>query len=128
MERIKRGDLVEITTGRDAADSRREGKTLQGTVHRVIPGYKIDRRHRKVRRDQNKDRIVVQGVNLVIKHQRRTGDVRTQTGRIEREASIHISNVMLVCPSCKEATRVGFRVSEDGSKARHCKRCEQAID
>lgn len=128
MERIKKGDLIEVTAGRDAADSRREGKRLQGTVHRVIPGYTIDRRHRKVRRDQNKDRIVVQGVNLIIKHQRRTGDVRTQTGRIEREASIHISNVMLVCPSCKETTRVGFKVFEDGSKSRICKRCDQAID
>jgi large subunit ribosomal protein L24 len=54
--------------------------------------------------------------------------VRTQVGRIEREAPIHISNVMLVCPSCKEATRVGFRLHEDGSKARYCKRCDETID
>jgi large subunit ribosomal protein L24 len=54
--------------------------------------------------------------------------VRTQVGRIEREAPIHISNVMLVCPSCKEATRVGFRVFDDGSKARYCKRCDEVID
>jgi large subunit ribosomal protein L24 len=67
-------------------------------------------------------------VNLVIKHQRRTGDVRTQVGRIELEAPIHISNVMLVCPSCREATRVGFRVFDDGTKARYCKRCDEAID
>jgi large subunit ribosomal protein L24 len=72
--------------------------------------------------------VVVQGVNLIIKHQRRTGDVRTQVGRIEREAPIHISNVMLVCPSCKEATRVGFRVLEDGSKSRYCKSCDELID
>lgn len=128
MERIKRGDTVEVVAGRDAAASRREGKKLQGTVHRVVRGYKIDRLHRKVERDRNKDRVVVQGVNLIIKHQRRTGDVRTQVGRIEREAPIHISNVKLVCPSCKEATRVGFRVYEDGSKARYCKRCDEAID
>lgn len=128
MERIKRGDTVEVVAGRDAAASRREGKKLQGTVHRVVRGYKIDRLHRKVERDRNKDRVVVQGVNLIIKHQRRTGDVRTQVGRIEREAPIHISNVKLVCPSCKEATRVGFRVYEDGSKARFCKRCDEAID
>jgi large subunit ribosomal protein L24 len=128
MERIKRGDTVEVVAGRDAAASRREGKKLQGTVHRVVRGYKIDRLHRKVERDRSKDRVVVQGVNLIIKHQRRTGDVRTQVGRIEREAPIHISNVKLVCPSCKEATRVGFRVYEDGSKARYCKRCDEAID
>jgi large subunit ribosomal protein L24 len=128
MERIKRGDTVEVIVGRDAAASRREGKRLRGTVHRVLRGYKIDRTHRKMGRDPNKDRVVVQGVNLIIKHQRRTGDVRTQFGRIELEAPIHISNVMLVCPSCKKGTRVGFRVFEDGTKVRYCKRCDETID
>jgi large subunit ribosomal protein L24 len=128
MERIKKGDTVEIIAGRDAADARREGKTVRGTVHRVIPGYRIDRYRRKTDRDREKDRVVVQGVNLRIKHQRRTGDVRTQFGRIEMESPIHISNVMLVCPSCREATRVGFRVSEDGFKTRYCKRCDEVID
>ena len=128
MERIKRGDTVEVIAGRDAADARREGRTLRGAVQRVVHGHKIDRYRRKVGRDRNKDRVVVQGVNLVIKHQRRTGDVRTQVGRIELEAPIHISNVMLVCPSCREATRVGFRVFDDGTKARYCKRCDEAID
>jgi large subunit ribosomal protein L24 len=128
MERIKRGDTVEVIAGRDAAESRRTGKPLRGTVHRVIRAYKTDRAHRKVGRDPERDRVVVQGVNLIIKHQRRTGDVRTQFGRIEREAAMHISNVMLVCPSCKEATRVGFRTSVDGVKTRYCKRCDEAID
>ncbi|MFC2015713.1 50S ribosomal protein L24 [Chloroflexota bacterium] len=128
MERIKKGDLVEVVTGRDAAAARREGTKLQSTVHRVIHGFHIDRYKQKIKRDRAKDRVVVQGVNLIIKHQRRTGDVRTQVGRIEREAAIHMSNVMLVCPSCKEATRVGFRVTEEGSKTRYCKRCSEAID
>jgi large subunit ribosomal protein L24 len=128
MERIKKGDTVQVIVGADAAAARREGKTLEGTVHRVIRGFTVDRRRRKLGRDYNKDRVVVQGVNLIIKHQRRTGDVRTQVGRIEREAPIHISNVMLICPSCKEATRVGFRLSEEGLKVRYCKRCDEAID
>jgi large subunit ribosomal protein L24 len=128
MERIKKGDTVEVIAGRDAADARREGRQLRGTVHRVLRGYKIDRTQRKVGRDPDKDRVVVQGVNLIIKHQRRTGDVRTQFGRIELEAPIHISNVMLVCPSCKKGTRVGIRVLEDGAKARYCKRCDEVID
>jgi large subunit ribosomal protein L24 len=128
MERIKKGDTVEIIAGRDAAESRREGQALRGTVHRVIHGYRIDRHHRKLHRDHSKDRVVVQGVNLIIKHQRRTGDIRTQVGRIEREAPIHASNVMLVCPACKEATRIGFRFFEDGSKARFCKKCDETID
>jgi large subunit ribosomal protein L24 len=128
MERIKKGDTVEVQVGRDAAAARRDGRTVRGTVHRVIRGYKIDRGRRKADRDRSQDRVVVQGVNLIIKHQRRTGDVRTQVGRIEREAPIHISNVMLVCPSCKEATRVGFRQFEDGSRERYCKHCDEAID
>jgi large subunit ribosomal protein L24 len=128
MERIKKGDTVEVIAGRDAAESRRAGKTLRGTVHRVIRAYETDRTHRKVGRDHDRDRVVVQGVNMIVKHQRRTGDVRTQFGRIEMEAPMHISNVMLVCPSCKEATRVGFRISDDGVKTRYCKRCDEAID
>ncbi len=128
MQRIKKGDTVEVIAGQSAAEARRgRKKRLQGVVHRVIYGYKIDRHHRRLGRDPNKDRVVVQGVNLIVKHQRRTGDVRTQTGRIRREAPIHISNVMLVCPACKKATRVGFRLSENGSKTRFCKKCGEAI-
>ena len=128
MERIKRGDTVEVVAGASAAAARREGRKVRGTVHRVIWGYKVNRRHQRLGRDHDKDRVVVQGVNIIIKHQRRTGDVRTQFGRIELEAPIHISNVMLVCPSCKEATRVGFRTLDDGSKARYCKSCDENID
>ena len=128
MERIKKGDTVEIIAGKDAAAARREGRNLRGTVNRVVRAYRIDRNHRKVGREPDRDRVVVQGVNLITKHQRRTGDVRTQFGRIELEAPIHISNVMLVCPSCKEATRVGFRTLEDGSKSRYCKHCDELID
>ena len=116
MERIKQGDTVEVIAGRDAAAARREGKTVRGTVNRVLRGYEVDGQYHKVGRDPSQDRVVVQGVNLIIKHQRRTGDVRTQFGRIEMEAPIHISNVMLVCPSCKEATRVGFHTTVDGSR------------
>jgi len=128
MERIKKGDTVQVVSGADSAAAGRESKKVQGTVQRVVRSYKIDRSRRKTGRDPDKDRVVVHGVNLIIKHQRRTGDVRTQVGRIEMEAPIHISNVMLVCPSCKKATRVGFRVADDGSRTRFCKRCKEAID
>jgi large subunit ribosomal protein L24 len=128
MERIKKGDTVQVIAGADAAEARRDGKKVRGTVNRVVRGYRIDRTRRRVGRDRNKDRVVVQGVNLIIRHQRRTGDVRTQVGRIEREAPIHISNVMLVCPSCKEATRVGFREAEGSRIVRYCKRCDETID
>ncbi len=127
MERIKKGDTVQVISGSDAAEAHREGRQVRGVVHRVIPGYKIDRKRRRVGREPDKDSAVVQGVNLVVKHQRRTGDVRTQTGRIEMEAPVPLSNVMLVCPSCNKATRVRFQVFEDGSRARYCKRCGEMI-
>jgi large subunit ribosomal protein L24 len=128
MERIRKGDTVEVIAGGDAADGRRDKRKVRGTVHRVIRGFRVDRHKQKVGRDPSKDRVVVQGVNLITKHQRRTGDVQTQFGRIEMEAPIHISNVKLVCPSCKEATRVGVRTLEDGRRVRYCKHCDQPID
>ncbi len=103
--KIKKGDTVEVITGDD--------RGTRGTVHRVIPA---------------KGRLVVSGVNLVKKHQRRTGDVRTQVGIIEREAPVAISNVALVCPRCNEKTRVGYRVMEDGTKVRVCRACDETIE
>ena len=103
--KIRKGDTIEVIAGAN--------KFKRGEVIRVLP---------------TKGRVVVQGVNLIIKHQRRTGDVRTQFGRIEMEAPIHASNVMLVCPSCKAATRVGFRVTGNDIKVRYCKRCDENID
>jgi large subunit ribosomal protein L24 len=123
--RIKKGDTVEVISGND--------KGLRGTVHRVFPGRRtLKRRHQKGTRapesDHNRDRVVVSGVNLVKKHQRPTGDVRTQVGIIEREAPIHVSNVALVCPHCQQRTKAGYRILDNGEKARYCKRCSQTID
>lgn len=123
--KIRKGDTVEVIAGDD--------KGLRGTVHRVIPGRTVLRGRAKkgqrhVAMDPNRTRVVVSGINLVKKHQRRTGDVRTQVGIIEREAPIHISNVALVCPHCQKATRVGYQVLETGGKVRVCKRCHQTID
>lgn len=102
--KIRKGDTVEVIAGDD--------KGTRGTVHRVLPA---------------EHRVVVSGVNLVKKHQRRTGDVRTQVGIIEREAPIDVSNVALVCPRCNKASRVGYRVMEDGSKTRVCLSCDETI-
>jgi large subunit ribosomal protein L24 len=115
--KIKRGDTVEVISGND--------KGMRGTVHRVLPGQMKDKSGRP---DANRDRILVSGINLVKKHQRRTGDVRTQVGIIEREAPIHVSNVALVCPRCDRSSRIGFEILADGSKTRVCKRCHEAID
>jgi len=101
--RIKKGDRVVVTTGRD------KGKT--GEVTRVLP---------------KESRVVVQGVNMIKRHQRQT---QAQAGGIiEREAALHISNVMLADPKSGEPTRVGFKTLEDGRKVRFAKRSGEVID
>ncbi|MCS7283451.1 MAG: 50S ribosomal protein L24 [Anaerolineae bacterium] len=104
--RVKKGDTVEVIAGDDRGQ--------RGQVLRVLP---------------KENRVVVSGVNLVKKHQRpvRAGRGQIQPGIIQFEAPIHISNVMPVCPHCKEPTRVGFNRSEDGRKVRICKRCNQTF-
>ncbi len=107
--KIKKGDEVEIISGR------LEDKGQRGEVINVL----VDER-----------RVVVQGVNLRTKHQReaRTSQGRTiNPGRIKMEAPISISNVMLVCPKCKKASRVGIVRDEEGSH-RLCKNCQALID
>ena len=77
--------------------------------------------------DTDKNRVYVEGANIVKKHQK----ARTQndpSGIIEREGSIDASNVMIVCPKCGKATRVAKKVNEDGSKDRVCKKCGAVID
>ena len=117
MLSIKKGDTVEVIRG--------EHRGERGAVHQVLIGRQGGR-HPGL--NPNRGRVIVSGVNLVKKHQRRTGDVRTQVGIIEREAPIHISNVALVCPKCSERTRVANHVHTDGSKSRRCRKCEELID
>ena len=119
MQRIKEGDLVQVISGNEIG--------AQGEVEKVLYAWRMDSKKGRVKRNLNGDRIVVRGVNIRKKHQRRTGQTRTQTGIIEVESPIHISNVMLVCPECNEATRVGFNF-EEGKKVRVCKRCGATID
>ncbi len=122
---IKKGDTVEVVAGDD--------KGVRGSVNRIVAGRDRPRgRPAKgqgtLARDPNRDRVLVSGVNLVKKHQKPTGDVRTQAGIIEREAPIHISNVALVCPHCQQRTRVAHQSLENGKQVRVCKRCGQTID
>lgn len=77
-----------------------------------------------------KSRVVVSGINLIKKHQRRMptgGRSQAEGGIIEFEAPIHVSKVMLVCPTCKKPTRVTYDASS-GTKIRICKRCLATID
>jgi len=107
MQRIKKGDTVEVIAGKD------KGQT--GLVLRVLP---------------KAERVVVERVNIVKKHQKRqqAGRQQTQPGIIEFEAPLNLSNVMLICTQCKESTRVGFRINEEGRKVRTCKKCTEDID
>jgi len=101
---IKKNDKVMVIAGKE------KGKI--GTVLKV---------------DSEKGRLIVEKVNVVKRHAKpnpRTG----QGGIIEKEASLHISNVMVVCNKCAEATRIGKRVLEDGTKVRTCRKCGEAVD
>ncbi len=107
MQRIKRGDRVEVIAGKDLGE--------RGSVVSV---YTKD------------NRVAIEGVNILKKHQKaqQAGNQQVQAQILEFEGPIHISNVMLVCPTCDQRTRVGFRFNEDGRKTRFCKRCDADID
>lgn len=101
---VKKDDMVKVIAGKD------QGKT--GKVLRVFPA---------------KGRVVVESINVVKRHTR-PNQLNPEGGIIEKEAPLSISNVMLVCGSCNQATRTGIRVLEDGSKSRYCKKCNESVD
>ena len=102
--KIRKDDTVLVIVGKD--------KGKKGKVRFAYP---------------KDERILVEGVNFIKMHSRARGQVR-QAGLIEREASIHVSNVMLLCSRCNHPVRVGFRMLEDGRKVRFCRSCGEAID
>jgi large subunit ribosomal protein L24 len=102
--RIKKGDTAFVIAGKN------KGKS--GRVLAVLP---------------TKERVIVEGLNIVKKHMKPSKQY-TQGGIIEKEAPIHISNVMLMCPKCNKPTRIGNTVFDDGRKLRTCKKCKEVID
>ncbi len=106
MSSIKKGDTVEVIAG--------ENKGTRGTVQRI---------------ERKDNRVVVSGVNIVTKHQkpRQAGRGQVRAGKIEFEAPVDLSNVMLVCPKCNEPTRIGININESGVKTRICKNCQSEI-
>ncbi len=103
ISKIRKDDEVIILSGRD--------KGRKGSVLRVFP---------------KQERVIVQGVNMVKRHTRQSA---TQTGGIvEKEMSIHVSNIALIDPDGGAATRVGFRFLEDGRKVRFAKASGEVID
>lgn len=71
---------------------------------------------------------IVEGVNFVKRHTRPNPQRNIKGGVVEKESPIHLSNLKVVCPECKEATRVGRKVTEEGNKIRVCRKCHAALD
>jgi|SRR5665647_1191145 len=93
----------------------------------VIAGKDKGRVGKILRLEKDSNRVVVERINMIKKHQKATD--ATQSGQIiEREAGIHISNVMLVCPECSENVRTGKKILDDGTKARVCNACKATIE
>jgi len=101
---IRKNDTVLVIAGKD--------KGKKGKVRFAYP---------------TEEQLVVDGINFIKKHVRAKKQVR-QAGIIEREAPIHVSNVMLLCSKCNRPTRIGFHFLEDGRKVRVCRSCHEVID
>lgn len=76
--------------------------------------------------DKEKERVIVEKINIVKRHTKPSA-VSTQGGIVEKEAPIHISNLMIICNKCAEPTRIGKRILDDGSKVRFCKKCDEIL-
>ncbi|WP_071130222.1 50S ribosomal protein L24 [Enterococcus timonensis] len=100
---VKKGDKVKVITGKD--------RNKEGIVLEAFP---------------KKDRVIVEGVNMIKKHQK-PNNAAPQGGILEKEASIHVSNVALVDPKTGEATKVSYKVIE-GKKVRVSKKSGEVID
>lgn len=102
--RIRKNDKVMVLSGKD-----------QGKIGKVL---RILRKH---------DRVVVERVNMVKRHQKPNPYQQQPGGIVEKEMPIHVSNVMVICDSCAKPTRIGYRQTEDGKKVRYCKKCNEII-
>ena len=102
--RIKKNDQVRVISGKS--------KGKEGKILRRLPA---------------KDMVVGEGVNMVSRHVR-PSQKNPQSGIIKQEAPIYASKVMLVCPQCGAATRVGSSFLESGKKVRVCRKCSEIID
>ena len=102
---VRRNDTVLVIAGKD------RGK--RGRVLKLLP---------------ERNRVVVEGVNLIKRHTRPNPSRNIKGGVVEREASLHASNLQLVCPECGAQTRVGRQLLGDGRKVRICRKCEGVVD
>jgi len=102
--KIKKNDRIIVIAGRE------KGKI--GTVLKV---------------DAEKGRVIAEKINMVKRHSKPSAS-NAQGGIIEKEAPLHVSNLMIMCNKCAESTRIGKRILEDGTVVRICKKCGEAID
>lgn len=102
---IRKNDNVVVVTGKD------RGK--RGRVLKVLP---------------TSNRVLVESVNFVKRHVRPNPQKNIKGGIVEREASLHASNVQIVCPECGAPTRIGHQLLGDGRKIRICRKCDGAVD
>jgi large subunit ribosomal protein L24 len=102
--RIKKGDMAVVITGKN--------KGASGRVLSIMP---------------EKNRVIVEGVNMIKKHQKPNKKFQ-QGGIIEKEGPLNLSNTMLVCPKCSKPTRIGVAVLAEGKKLRSCKKCKEVIE
>ncbi|HJO81462.1 MAG: 50S ribosomal protein L24 [SAR202 cluster bacterium] len=102
--RVQSNDNVLITKGRD------RGK--QGRISRVLP---------------KQDTVVVEGINVVTRHQKPTGNFRAG-GMIQKEMPIPVGNVALICAHCNKPTRIGYTRLADETKARVCQKCKEVVE
>lgn len=93
----------------------------------VIAGKFRGRQGRVLSVNREKERILIEKINIIKKHMK-PNKTYTQGGIIEKEAPIHLSNVMLVCPKCSKTTKVGAAVLEGSKRHRTCKKCKEVID
>lgn len=101
---VKKGDTVIVLSGKD-----------KGKKGKVLAAY------------PQEGRVLVEGVNIVTKHRKPTPSMQ-QGGIVKQEAPIYAAKVMLVCPACKQPTRVASRLLDNGERVRACKQCEENID
>ena len=102
--RLHANDMVLVTKGKD------RGK--QARISRVLPKH---------------HQVVVEGINVVTRHQRPTGTFR-QGGIIQKEMPVPVANVMFFCEQCTSPSKIGFRYLPDGTKVRTCKKCSEVIE
>ncbi len=102
---VRRNDTVIVITGKN------RGK--RGRVLKLLP---------------DRNRVIVEGVNFIKRHTRPNPSRNIKGGVVEREASLHASNLQIVCPECGAQTRIGRRLLGDGRKVRICRKCEGVVD